>query len=137
MSGVGFQIADNQNSGGPAWSLDRATFRDLYQRETRGTQTILQRSRHYVFALSRRVFGVTQVKPENRTTRFTFDFYTGPETQVAFRWIGGNRKFICTLDDLQIVDKKTGEALHTQQWEHYTKWKDVPSSEFGTTEDDD
>ncbi|HMO52303.1 MAG TPA: hypothetical protein PKE26_11895 [Kiritimatiellia bacterium] len=135
MSGVGY-IHDDRGGLGPDWSLQRATFRDIYQRVSVGTTTKLQRCRHYVIVQQRRVFGVTSIKPENRTSKSGFQLYTGPESQIGFQWVG-NRKFICTLDDINVIDLKAGEVIQTQNWEHYTKWKDVPGSAFGTIEDDD
>lgn len=131
------RIYDHENTSGPPWKLDRATYKDLYQRVTQGTTTKLQRCRHYVITRSRILYGVTSITPENRKAMSLFSLWTGPETSAAFGWVGGGRKFICTLDDLGITDHKTGEALHQQQWEHYSKWADVPDSDFGTTDDVD
>jgi hypothetical protein len=132
MSGnIGYLVADNANSGGPDWSLDRASFKDHVQVKVTGTSSVLQRRRQYVITMSRRVFGVTSVRPENDERKTAFSLYTGPSTQWGFTWIGGNRYFICTLDELQILDKKTGEAIHTQQWEHFSKWENIPNTEFG------
>lgn len=132
-----FVIQDSQGTPGPPWSLDKASFRDIYERVTVGTTTKLQRCRHYVIIRSRRGFGITSIRPSNRTSLSLFQLHTGPETSIQFGWVGGNRKFVCTFDETIVVDKKTGEATQEQYWEHYTKFKDVPGSEFGTIEDDD
>lgn len=114
------------------WYLDKAHFRDHYQRVTVGTSTKLQRCRQYTLIQSMQLFGVTSWNPDNMMKKSTFSFRTGPESNVGFAWIGsGSRVFICSSDDLSIIDHKTGEAVRAQVWEHYTKWKDVPDTEFG------
>lgn len=125
----------NDDTTGATWNLERASFRDLYQRVTVGGTTKLQRCRHYTITQSRRGFGLTSISPDNRTNQSSFNLFTGAGVTLAFS--STSRKYICTLDDVQVIDKKTGEAVQTQQWEHYTKWADVPDSEFGTTEDAD
>ncbi len=121
---------------GPEWNLERASFKDHYERRTVGGTTALYRCRQYVIAMRRRGFGITSVRPDNRNKKLFFDLHTGPETQAMLTY-GSSRYFICTSDDIQIVDIKTGEAVEVQVWEHYSTWAKVPGSEFGTFSDDD
>lgn len=133
-----FAVPDSIGTPGPAWSLDKATFRDIIERVTIGTTTKLQRCRHYTIIRSRRGYGITSIRPSNRTSAFQFDLVTGPTTSVRVSWIGGSsRKFICTFDDTDVINKETGEAVQVQYWEHYSKFKDIPGSDFGTIEDED
>lgn len=121
MSGAGARISGE-------WYLDKRHFKDHYQRVTVGGSTKLQRARQYVIIQSMQLFGVTSIADEIRMKRNGFNFKTGPNTQIAISMPG--RVFVCSSDDLDVIDYVTGEATRVQVWEHYTNWEDVPGSEF-------
>lgn len=110
------------------WYMDGGTFRDHYQRVTQGGATKLQRCRQYMIRTSMIGFGLISWMPQNRQSRTSFQMRTGPQSMLGFTWTG--KKFVCSDDDVDIVSYETGEFVRRQIWEHYTKWEDVPDSEF-------
>jgi hypothetical protein len=126
-----FLIDGSKDVPGPEWELVDAFFKDHIFRVAQGTGSKLQKSRQYTIIQRRKGYGITSIKPENDTSKSLFDLATGPETAIKWSWSGdGGRKFLCTGDKTSVLNIETGEAIHEQTWEHYSKPEDIPDSAF-------
>ena len=85
--------------------------------------------KHWSTKLRRRVVGVTGFMPDNGATATSFGFTTGPQTKGT--WAAG-LVFVCSSDELTMLDERVGEMEENQSWEHFSKPKVVSKDTFGT-----
>lgn len=89
----------------------------------------LQRRRHFSIERTRRHIGVTAFNEEVGSWSATFQLATGPESSINYSGSAA-KSFVCTKDDLSVVDVKSGECIQRQVWEYFSAWETIDYTEF-------
>lgn len=82
----------------------------------------------YVMTIKRIMWALTAFGEEVGNTRRTWNLVTGPGTSINYG--STNKKYVCTSDQLEMVDPYSGEIRQTQSWLYLSDWEDVPEGQF-------
>lgn len=100
-----------------------------FSTETETGEKTLQARKHYRIERTRRHIGVSAFNEEVGRYSATFQLVTGPSSSMNYSGNAG-KQYLCTVDRLQIVDLKAGEALQTQVWEYFSEWETIDMTTF-------
>ena len=90
----------------------------------------IQKRTHSTIRLRRRLAGVSAFATDKDAKASAFGFSTGPDTSVE-EWDTG-QTYVCTHDELTMLDELVGEMQEEEHWEYYSPWKTVPTDEWTT-----